>query len=1159
MKRFPNQPHLRNLALLALLAAVAMSGCGFYKKMQANKKNEEIGQKVSEIEAQQAQRFLPQDFQRLQQTYGNARSSVDTGNYDQALQAGDEALGIVDQIQARLPQAKQAIEAKKTQLVDLHSRITNTMEEIKMLGPDETLLIERAVEIDNLINQVQNSQVQVSEGDLGYDAGLMAAGAFLNEATMALANLEMQRAQDLVTRIEEAWNDAQNLEVVKYVPESESVLTALQSAKDLIAAGSYRAALQQYSQIPEDVVRYRERARERRAEDRIAQAERIIQLAESDPDASLDAIENAKSSVQEAATALQEGNYDSAYSSASNAIEIAREQVKGIEDDLRAQIEELASRVETSLDYNTPQIAPELYQTAVGHLDEARSQVSDILFDRAQNSIDQGAEVIEQAIAEARTKGLTDRADEDEEKLQATQEIGAFQYLREEYQAIQELLAEARSQVAKVEFDEAEQTLGQAEERILGLELSLRDLAQNRLASAEAAHQEALEAQAGEFAEDTLEESQNLLEEARSASASSIWRDAIGTAEEAQNKAQQAAQQAYRIRTENLRPNAEEAIEEAEQAGSQTYAADLYNRARAAQDNSAVAFQEEHYRTALEELAQAQDLAVDARRHLIDVAQAAVDSAIEAQADQYQEALIGEAIANLGEARAKMDDKDYAASRQLATDARSKAETAEFETWKERSTKAIADLAAGVERASENRAPTYAEAEFGTATRTLEEAQAAAAKQQFQEAYVAADRGARELEAVFARLEDEARLVRGEYDRLVGTLKSYVEDDFGRALHVQAVARLGQIDDAILRNEYRRIFDLYEEGTAEVNNQIVATKVHNINVKRDALVAAIGEATSMGLFALVEQSAEGLQTELAAITYDPALDRLKPEVDYYTETVRELARIEGEIERLRDAALTNIEDRVQQVRTDIDNAGKIGARELVPSTFNAAVDSFEMARDMAYLVRNDLEGSEGVTFTAMSQQLASAEALADELNQAAIVKNNSVNYLRDLVFWTFDMTRFLDQWYPVEELGYEMILTSAPGTEADTYAVMQVGIDASDLLKEAERLYRRVQPITPPPPQADLHALALRSFRLFVKAADGFYRFGQYNRYPKRMRQRFLAEAFQDLERLHQLNDELLVDLMVQVQAYDLEDFEREFADEFNAFKSYVRRDKTTR
>jgi hypothetical protein len=1148
-----------------LAVAALLSGCGFYKKHQANKKNEQIVAAIGELQAQQANRYLPQEFNQLNQLLSQSQGALAAGNYDEALAAGNQALGseeapgLVDNLRARLPQARSIIEQKKAQLVDIQTRVAETMEQVIAIAPDETALIDSADQLNALVTQVQNSQAQVSEGDLGYDAALGQAKAFLDQATASLQVIEKRVAENLLIEINDAWTEATQLDVTKYVEESEQVPAMIDRASALIGSASYRAALDEFRVLPEELGRFRERARERRAAARIEQARRLIELAKEDPDASIDAIENAESAAREAGDALQEGNYDTAYNLAETAIETARNEVRGLEEDLQAQIDALAERIEQSLQWETERIAPDLYTEALGHLEQARENLTDILFEQSQDSIDRGAETIEDAISMARSKGLAQRVAEDEEALQATQEIGAFQYLREEYQAIQALLEDASRLISRYSFDEAEVVLDEVEERTQGLETGLRDLAQNRLAAAEADYQEALEAKAEDYAEEVLNQAASSLDDSRNAAASSNWKDAIASAEASQTQAQNAAQQSYRIQTDELQDSAHAEIDEAKAAGASSYAADLYNKSLSASNNSQVAYDEGHFRTALEELTQARDFASEARMRQIDQAQLAIDSAIAAKADEYQKVTLGEALADLSEARAKMEDDRYAESLELARAAETSAQTAESETWKTRATEALQELGEGVAQAEQDRAPTYAEAEFDAVSRTLHEAQSHANATEFKQAYEAADRGKGQLEEVFARLTDEARLVRGDYDRLIGDLKTFVQDDFGRERHMEATARLGRIDEAILRNNYRDIFNLYEEGEHEVQNQIVAVKLHNVNEKRKEISDRIARAQNAGLFQFVERGGEGIAADLAQIEYDPVLDHLDDSIDYYSEATGRLARLEDELNRLQESALANIDRRIEKIRTDIDNAGQIGAREMVPAVFNSAIDNFELARDMLYLMRTDIGGEKEPTFGALGQQLAAAEAQAAQLNRAAIVKNNSVNYLRDLIFWTFDMTRFLDQWYPIEEAGLQMIETSSPSNAADTYKVLQTGISARDLLREAERLYQRVQPLTPPDAQQEAHTQALRSFEMFVRVADSFYRYGQYNRYPKRVRQGFLATAYQDLERLHQLNERLILVLIQQSKAYDLTEFERELADEFNAFKSYLRRERTTR
>jgi len=107
--------------LLGLAAALALSGCGFYKKMQANKKNEEIQEKVTQIHPTGQPFPCPGFSTAPADLWKRATVRLPSGNYDQALQAGMKRFPS-DQIN-RLPQPNRWIEQKKSSLVDLTSRI----------------------------------------------------------------------------------------------------------------------------------------------------------------------------------------------------------------------------------------------------------------------------------------------------------------------------------------------------------------------------------------------------------------------------------------------------------------------------------------------------------------------------------------------------------------------------------------------------------------------------------------------------------------------------------------------------------------------------------------------------------------------------------------------------------------------------------------------------------------------------------------------------------------------------------------------------------------------------------------------------------------------------------------------------------------------------
>lgn len=155
------------------------------------------------------------------------------------------------------------------------------------------------------------------------------------------------------------------------------------------------------------------------------------------------------------------------------------------------------------------------------------------------------------------------------------------------------------------------------------------------------------------------------------------------------------------------------------------------------------------------------------------------------------------------------------------------------------------------------------------------------------------------------------------------------------------------------------------------------------------------------------------------------------------------------------------------------------------------------------------------------------------------------------------MTRFLDDWYPIEQLGQQMIRTAASDSRVDAYREFQIDIDARRLLTESERLAERVRIVNPPAEMQSLHQLALLSFNKFVEAADGFYRYGLYSRYPERLRDRYLSHAFASLERLHGMNETLLIAIMKKVKAFGLVEIERDLSNELATFTTYLQRDKT--
>lgn len=1146
----------RALALL-LISSFVLGGCGYYYGWQLGKKNTEVETQLGQARSQQADRYLSEDFKRADQAFNDSRNAGDAGTYDEAFAKSDEAKSLVEGILARLPQVKMAVSEKQTELTEVQGALSTALNTIRSLAPEEAGLIDTASRAIGNASTVLQAQAQVLEGEQGYEATLQSARAALGEATTGLARIQKTSAEKLVQQLDESWKQSQNLEILRYVPDSAGIPEQIQHARDLIAQASYVAVLKQGPVIEQTLKRSIDTTKELRAKARVQHAERLITLAEAEPSATLEKINEAKAKLEEAVTKIRDGQFDDAFLRAEDAITTARTEVKTIEEDLNQQVADLSARIEESHKWKTEEISAENYKKAVGDRDQAKIDINEFLFTDAQDTIDRSLQSIEEAISHAREVGSAIRIREAEINLLATEEKGTYTYLPEQYQAIQGLISEATSQVENASFDEAEATLEKAEKQTLDLDENMRKLAEQRLAEVDAAAREALDAGAEKHATEIINEARTTLAEGQSAAAKGVWKEALAASEKALPKAREAAQQAYRAQTEALTPTAQKEIQNARDAGAAEYATAVLNKALDALEQSQKSTLASDFKTALAKATEARDEAIHARRFQVEKAQVTTDSAIAALAQDYDKETIASALLDLTAAKEKMDQGQYAESLKLALSSDEKARNAETKTWNTRAAAAIATLKERVAQAERSQASTYATEDFKRVTQTLAEAESLFAAQQFKESYQKTETGSVEADQVFARLDTQAGVVRGEFDAQVNLLKTFVMDDFGLKLHQESTVRLGAIDEAIQRKDLPEVFSLYQDGNNRVQKSIAATKLHNINSQKEKLLAQVSSAEQNGLFRIVTFSADSLRTEVGKVDYDPQLDRLKPDANLYREATRGLAKVEMDLARMRETAITAADSRVQKVRADIDNARQIGARDLTATAFDSAVDSYEKARDMLSLLRNPVEGTPPVDINQLADQLAAAESMSTQLNSAAVSQRNSVDFLRDLVVWTYDMTRFLDDWYPIEQLGQQMIRTAASSSQVDAYREFQINIDARRLLTEAERLAERVRIVSPPAEMQSLQQMALLSFNKFVEAADGFYRYGLYSRYPERLRDRYLSQAFSSLERLHGMNETLIKAIIRKVRTHGLEEIERDLSNELQSFTTYLQRDKT--
>ena len=150
------------IALAALVLTLSLlSGCGIFKKRQANAKIEAVQQSLDAARSQGADRYLPQLFAQATQLIGGAQSGVQNGTYDEAIMNADSAVGVIDQINAQINGKRQEIEEKTFPgyvLVDMILTddswyvVRNTPRVTGFVGSDTTTPLPLSqAEVDNLM------------------------------------------------------------------------------------------------------------------------------------------------------------------------------------------------------------------------------------------------------------------------------------------------------------------------------------------------------------------------------------------------------------------------------------------------------------------------------------------------------------------------------------------------------------------------------------------------------------------------------------------------------------------------------------------------------------------------------------------------------------------------------------------------------------------------------------------------------------------------------------------------------------------------------------------------------------------------------------------------------------------------------------------------
>lgn len=1100
------------LLLTAAILAVTFSGCGIYKGWVSSGAIEEATEKMEQARQQEADRYAPGVFDQGSNQIAQAQQAREAKEYDQAISAAENAVSTFERAIQAVPRNKQMIQQKQAELQNIRQQLREILQKAEaseFRAAAEGEIAEARTAFDAFSNEVDrllNQRAQVAEE---YDE-LIAQSENVRSAVQRAYNLTLaDQANELNNSIEEKLNQLSQLDYQEYIPDRAAEIdSALNRFRTAIENQAYESAIATGETLAATMEQSIPVARRTRAITRVSQAEQ--RLAEA---AAMGAVEDApqqmdaaRQALAEAKAAVEQQNYDQAFNSAEVVIsncEVAFEEIKAKIESRNEQIRQQLSEAEavgaethapSQLERSRQKLAEAFNATTEGNYAEARA---------AQQQALAAAEMAYTIAQEGRAEVIVNRIDE---VLTRARNQGAVEYVGDSFSSAVETFNEAKALLRQDKYDEFHKVAEKAEQQANQVMNDLIAANEKKITEANNQVEAAREAGATQYAPELFQQAGNALEQARQKKAADAYLESFRRSEAAIQTGREAERKTYRLRTDELMIEIKEQRELAQESGAREHSSEMFLTAVRNTEESQQAYSEGRYYDALRAAQKAEEGFRTARMSKIIRAENAVDSAVEAKAHEYAPEPIATAESLLSQAKTAMDNREYESSNTQADQAYAKATEAEKITWNIRSENLIAEWQQRFAKAKEDFAETKAPEPLEQSETHAVEARAEFAVSNFHSAYKSAVKAMEALDRTNQKLAQEAtktlEMMRSESER-IGKLAM---DATGREMQGQLIALIAIAEPARQNENWNKVFSTenqFEQTLDQVETQL---KVHNLTSLKNQVQDSLTQAQQKGTASFLPEKVEQITQQLNDI--NPTAN-----VENYEETRQELLALQEEVDQFPAYADAEIESRIARMREQLNEARLAGALEVNPELYADAVESYKAV--LTYPRGEETDYNE--LFSLVQTASEKSENTFESTTLAVDVRD-----YRDLLSsYLTEMQSLLDSFSPVTDYSKRFHIAAESSRQVNVYREMQPEIQTTALRRRANLLLERAQEITPPPTQEHLHQVAMRSFREFVEMAKLFEHFGDYEKYDRDLRELYIAQAYESLERLKKNNSAL--------------------------------------
>ncbi|HNT35436.1 MAG TPA: hypothetical protein PKH07_10615, partial [bacterium] len=488
----------------------------------------------------------------------------------------------------------------------------------------------------------------------------------------------------------------------------------------------------------------------------------------------------------------------------------------------------------------------------------------------------------------------------------------------------------------------------------------------------------------------------------------------------------------------------------------------------------------------------------------IAAAEAAMTHALGAFASRYANDLVLQGQTLLGQSKVSMDQKDYAASNALADQAQSIFKAAEETAWKTRFEEDIAKLDFHIQKAAEQGALEKAPDLYALSVATQGSAKTLATQGQYKAAEEQALLGLKQTQDTLEHLGSKSTEITQQLETRAEELHGLVSDEAGRQRLEQFVQFLGSVQHADRQEDFATVFNLEKQSGDVFKSVRTSIEDHNL----------VDLANSAGQL-LVDYQKSGLAL-VAADEWQATRDQLLQEQQLigqkdYEDSRNTLSEILSRSQGMQEMAQTNAMNRLDTLRSKMNEIQQSGGSELLPGEFEQTLQSYREAQQA-------LESKDWPYIYDALKRAEQSVSVMDDRTKVTFLENR----YKDLIRSHLQEKRSLEKGFDsVLELPVDFYLQAKSSAQVDIYKYLQKDMRTNILSKRSSLLLDKVKNIEPPPSMLAVHSLALDTFTELNIMARLFEKYGQYDQFGEEQRLIAVKQAFEHYEILKKKSSEL--------------------------------------